>query len=196
MKKKTKTSGEKAMNFTQELGLKIKELRLNEKLTLVECSEYTGLSVGFLSQIENGKTSISIDNLYLLAKCLGVEISYFFETDEKKKDIVITRNWNYKMKEISEWGLETALTDEEHCMTMLPTILTLLPEQQMNEEIYRWDGDVFFYVIDGIFTLKVEDQTEELYPCDAAHFSGKTGYTYWNSSPFTTHVFCAKKKSE
>ena len=51
-------------------------------------------------------------------------------------------------------------------------------------------------VIDGIFTLKVEDQTEELYPCDAAHFSGKTGYTYWNSSPFTTHVFCAKKKSE
>ena len=100
------------------------------------------------------------------------------------------------MKEISEWGLETALTDEEHCMTMLPTILTLLPEQQMNEEIYRWDGDVFFYVIDGIFTLKVEDQTEELYPCDAAHFSGKTGYTYWNSSPFTTHVFCAKKKSE
>lgn len=35
------------MNFNQELGLKIKKLRLNEKLTLVECSELTGLSVGF-----------------------------------------------------------------------------------------------------------------------------------------------------
>ena len=42
------------MNDNQELGQKIKTLRLSEKLTLVECSEITGLSVGFLSQIENG----------------------------------------------------------------------------------------------------------------------------------------------
>ena len=66
------------MNDNQELGQKIKTLRLSEKLTLVECSEITGLSVGFLSQIENGKTSIAIDNLQLLANCFEVEMSYFF----------------------------------------------------------------------------------------------------------------------
>ena len=47
------------MNDNQELGQKIKTLRLSEKLTLVECSEITGLSVGFLSQIENAKEELA-----------------------------------------------------------------------------------------------------------------------------------------
>ena len=76
------------MNYNQELGKKLKTIRLSEKLTLSECSEITGLSVGFLSQIENGKTSIAIDNLQLLADCFGVDISYFFESDAKKKNVV------------------------------------------------------------------------------------------------------------
>ena len=42
------------MNDNQELGQKIKTLRLSEKLTLVECSEITGLSVGFGKLLRSG----------------------------------------------------------------------------------------------------------------------------------------------
>ena len=101
------------MNYNQELGKKLKTIRLSEKLTLSECSEITGLSVGFLSQIENGKTSIAIDNLQLLADCFGVDISYFFESDAKKKNVVVVRKWNRKDEKFLKRGYSASLTDEK-----------------------------------------------------------------------------------
>ena len=181
------------MNYNQELGKKIKTLRLSEKLTLSECSEITGLSVGFLSQIENGKTSIAIDNLQLLADCLGVDMSYFFESDARKKNVVIVRKWNRKDEKLLKHGYSASLTNEK--MNMFPQIITLSPGQKSSSgEQYTWDGDVFFYVIDGILMLKTGGQTHEMYPSDAAHFDARGGYSFWNSSPFVTHVFFAKKK--
>ena len=183
------------MSDNQELGQKIKTLRLSEKLTLVECSEITGLSVGFLSQIENGKTSIAIDNLQLLADCFGVEMSYFFESDARKRDIVVTRAWNRKETPVEKNIFSTLLTDKKLDMTMQPEILTLFPDEEMEKQSHTWDGDVFFYVIDGIFTLQTGDAVHEMYPSDAAHFDGNEGYSFWNASPFVTHVFFAKKRS-
>ncbi|MFR3387025.1 MAG: helix-turn-helix domain-containing protein [Lachnospiraceae bacterium] len=108
------------MNFNQELGLKIKKLRLNEKLTLVECSELTGLSVGFLSQIENGKTSISIDNLQIIAKCLDVELNYFFVQDEEKQNVMITRKWSQNSSKKSDKIASTLLSDFENAKVLFP----------------------------------------------------------------------------
>lgn len=183
------------MNYNQELGKKLKTLRLSEKLTLSECSEVTGLSVGFLSQIENGKTSIAIDNLQLLADCFGVDMSYFFESDVRKKNVVVVRKWNRKDEKLLKRGYSASLTDEKMNMNMLPKIITLSPGQKASSaEQYVWDGDVFFYVIDGILMLKTGGQTHEMYPSDAAHFDARGGYSFWNASPFVTHVFLAKKK--
>ena len=184
------------VNYNQELGKKLKTLRLSEKLTLSECSEITGLSVGFLSQIENGKTSIAIDNLQLLADCFGVDISYFFESEARKRNVAIVRKWNRKDEKFLKRGYSASLTDEKMNMNMLPKIITLAPGQKPSgAEQYVWEGDVFFYVIDGIFMLKTGGQTYEMYPSDAAHFDARGGYSFWNSSPFVTHVFLAKKKT-
>lgn len=182
------------MNFSQELGLKIKRIRLNKKMTLADCSEATGLSAGFLSQIENGKTSISIDNLQSFAKCLGVEINYFFDPDEKKQNIVISRKSNRKSKILSETVLETALSDNEKNMNILPSVITIEPETKWDGRLKRQEGDVFFYVMDGILSLQIGDDIQKLFPGDAAHFLGQRGYAYWNDSPFVTHIFFAKKK--
>ena len=44
----------------EELGQKINEIRNAKGMTLKDVSEKTGLSVGFLSQVERGLTSIAI----------------------------------------------------------------------------------------------------------------------------------------
>lgn len=182
------------MNFSQELGLKIKRIRLNEKMTLAECSEVTGLSVGFLSQIENGKTSISIDNLQSLAKCLDVELNYFFDSDEKKQNIVISKKCNRRSKALSETISAAVLSDSEKDMNILPSIITIEPEMKWDGNLKRHEGDVLFYVLDGILSLRIGEEDKRLFPGDAAHFLGQSGYAYWNESPFVTHIFFAKKK--
>ena len=168
------------MNFNQELGLKIKKLRLNEKLTLVECSELTGLSVGFLSQIENGKTSISIDNLQIIAKCLDVELNYFFVQDEEKQNVMITRKWSQNSSKKSDKIASTLLSDFENAKSIISSLLTFAPGTKADRCEETHDGDVFFYVIEGILILQTENGVAHLYPGDSAHFNAKRGFSYWN----------------
>ncbi|MDO7205343.1 helix-turn-helix transcriptional regulator [Paraclostridium bifermentans] len=47
-------------------------------MTLKDLSEKTNLSIGFLSQLERGLTSIATDTLGSIADVFEVELSYFF----------------------------------------------------------------------------------------------------------------------
>ena len=51
------------MSATTDIGSKIKKYRKEKKYTLKNLSEQTGLSIGFLSQLERGITTIAIDSL-------------------------------------------------------------------------------------------------------------------------------------
>ena len=44
------------------IGAKIKALRTEQKYTLKALSDLTGFSVGFLSQIERGISSVAVDS--------------------------------------------------------------------------------------------------------------------------------------
>lgn len=184
------------MDFCHNLGLKIKNMRLSQKLTLAECSEMTGLSVGFLSQIENGKTSISIENLQTIAQCLDVDLNYFFVSGEKRQNIMISRTWERKSQNYAQNIVGSVIGDTEHDRNIVPLLLTINPETKWNGTQEYHNGDIFFFVVDGILNLRIGNISKKLFPGDAAHFSGKNGYAFWNESPFKTHVFFARKKLE
>ena len=67
------------MSATTDIGSKIKKYRKEKKYTLKNLSEQTGLSIGFLSQLERGITTIAIDSLANVADVLGVEMMDFFD---------------------------------------------------------------------------------------------------------------------
>ena len=73
----------------KDIGNKIKELRTNKKMTLRELSEGTGLSIGFLSQLERGLTSIATDSLMKIAEALDVDLNYFFANPKRKNRVVL-----------------------------------------------------------------------------------------------------------
>lgn len=56
-----------------QLGNSIKKLREERNLTLKNVSEMTGLSIGFLSQVERDITDPSISSLKKLQKHSGLE---------------------------------------------------------------------------------------------------------------------------
>ncbi|WP_143316888.1 helix-turn-helix transcriptional regulator [Clostridium sp. HBUAS56017] len=61
------------------IGEKIKSLRKLNKLTLRELNSKTGLSISFISDIENKRRNPSIDNLKLLASALNVSVSQLLD---------------------------------------------------------------------------------------------------------------------
>ncbi len=68
----------------EELGRRIRKLRLEHRLTLKQVEESSGLSATHLSEIERGRTSPTIGALVRIARALHKDASFFIETEERE----------------------------------------------------------------------------------------------------------------
>ena len=128
-----------------DIGQRIKQLRVQNGLTLEELASRTELTKGFLSQLERNLTSPSIQTLEDITEALGVTMAKFFieETEEK---IVFT--------------MDDAFVDEQDDKTihwivpnaqknvMEPVLLELNPHAS-SKEITPHDGEEMGYVLSG-----------------------------------------------
>lgn len=64
----------------EALGAAIRERRKALGLTLAQMAQRTGVSLGYLSQIELGKNSASIETLYRISLGLGVKMADLFQS--------------------------------------------------------------------------------------------------------------------
>lgn len=74
-----------------DIGSKIRAIRNRKKITIAQMCEGTGLSKGFVSNVENNNTSPSISTLQTIANFLKVPLPYLLlEKDEHMK--VVRKN--------------------------------------------------------------------------------------------------------
>jgi transcriptional regulator with XRE-family HTH domain len=71
-----------------EIGTTIRAIRKRKNITIAQICEETGLSQGFMSQVETNKTSPSISTLETIAKTLKVPLAYFLLNKEDRMNIV------------------------------------------------------------------------------------------------------------
>ncbi|MDQ0243233.1 transcriptional regulator with XRE-family HTH domain [Bacillus fengqiuensis] len=72
-----------------DIGTKIRAIRNRKKITIAQMCEGTGLSKGFISNVENNNTSPSISTLSTIAGFLGVPLPYLLL--EKKQHMRVVR---------------------------------------------------------------------------------------------------------
>ena len=165
----------------KEIGEKINELRSSQNMTLKDLSEKTELSVSFLSQAERGLTSIAINTLKKIADALNVELNHFF-TPPRSHRPAIMRSYEQEVFRIDEskyiyFDLGSEISNRQ----LDPMIVTILPSQNLEEFTpYEHEGEEFVYVLEGVFTLLLEDKQYELYPGDSIHMSSKVPHNWAN----------------
>ena len=75
------------MQTKELLGLKIKEVRKQRKITQEQLAEMLDLDVGYISKLEVGRNFPTIGTLEKIAEALDVELYELFQfTQGKKKD--------------------------------------------------------------------------------------------------------------
>ncbi|MGI6779057.1 MAG: cupin domain-containing protein [Acetivibrionales bacterium] len=67
-------------SVSKELGPRIRALREEKNLKIIDVSRVTGLSSSFISQVERALVSPSIDALKKIGEALETPLSYFFES--------------------------------------------------------------------------------------------------------------------
>jgi len=172
----------------EDIGLKIKELRLMKGLTLKQLSEKTSLSVSFLSQIERGTTSLAIQSLRKISDALDVDIVYFF--DSKKKEKYVVRKEEQKPFEIKHLKSKyVRLNGEFPNRSLAPFLVTLRPNQKKTST-FSFFGEEFYYVLKGAFLFYVGEEKYLLREGDAIHFPSKLPHYGENPLNEETVLLC------
>ena len=109
-----------------DIGKKLKELRLQNDLTLGDLASRSELTKGFLSQVERGLTTPSIATLEDILEALGSNLSDFFHEEEEKQIVFSVQDFFVDEQEdyTIEWIVPNAQKNE-----MEPIILTLHPKK-------------------------------------------------------------------
>lgn len=68
------------------VGQRIKALRKQQNMTLRELSQKVGISISFLSDIENGRSNPSLERLKEIAEALDTTVSYLLGEEIKTDD--------------------------------------------------------------------------------------------------------------
>lgn len=70
-------------NENLRIGRQIRDLRKAKGITLATLAEKINRSVGYISQVERGVSSLPIAVLQSISDVLGVKVSWFFHTDNE-----------------------------------------------------------------------------------------------------------------
>lgn len=163
------------------IGQKIKDLRLQNKMTLKDLAQRTDLSVGYLSQLERGLTDIATDSLTIVSQALGVDRSHFFR-EPRRTPRRILRSYEKEVFQVdSSRFIHYHLTNQAGNKSLLPRFIELLPINS-DEEIlpYSHEGEEFVYVLEGVLTLFIDNEQQELFPGDSAHYQSATPHNWAN----------------
>lgn len=96
-----------------KLGDKLKSVRKSKGISLKELWKATGeqVSISFLSDIENGRSNPSIDNLKIIANALDTPVSYFIEDSSSSLFGTAVEDVDFipiaeLLKDFKDWNIE------------------------------------------------------------------------------------------
>lgn len=161
----------------KELGGKIRQLRKSRKLTLKNLSQSTSLSISFLSQLENGKSSATLESLKKIAENLGVNPSYFFQEAMEEKESSVLRNTSAVSDLDQSHFIYRDLTANMRNPLFSPILVILKPGENHGNP-FTHKGQEFLYVLEGMLTVLLSGKEYFLHPFDSI-FIDATKPHYW-----------------
>ncbi|WP_410983994.1 helix-turn-helix domain-containing protein [Bacillus cereus] len=163
----------------ENIGNKIKTLRLEKRMTLKQISEKTNLSISFISQVERSKSSITLESLKKISEALHVSPSYFFAAEQKTNTSIIRRGQQNEEHVNYSHFVYTNLSGGVSNPHFEPILVTLHPGEKKGDP-YSHNGQEFVFVLEGVLTILLENEEYDLHPGDSIHMESATPHNWFN----------------
>ena len=159
----------------RHLGQRLQALRREQGLTLEALAHDSGLSAGYLSQIENGQAVPSLTALQVIAASLGVEVATFFPDDGNATTRVVRAADRHAFRFEPQSGEEYAVLAQQ---VKDSCVLGRLrpPPPGAGALPFRHLGEEFALVLSGKLRLMIGEETREIGPGEWAHYSSQHGH--------------------
>jgi transcriptional regulator with XRE-family HTH domain len=162
------------------VGDKVRALRRQSNLRLVELAQRTGLSPALLSKIERGNSVPSVPSLCLIAAALDVKLSYFFPKFPRIEPAVTRKRERVRLPESAE--TQDPAYDFE-CLNFAvpqPQVYCYTAEFKITQKprFHAHDGTEFLYLASGQLVLSLMDELVTLDEGDSIYFDSAVPHSY------------------
>jgi len=155
-----------------KLGLKIRNIRNSRKTTLQELAKITELTSSFISQVERGIVSPSVDSLRKITRALGVGIGEFFEEDMREFTFIRKNKGPGVVDKETKSSYETLVSDLLN-IKMKPSIIKLQKGGEVKKEFLLEENDAFLIVTEGEIELGLDGEKFVLSKGDSFYCKGR-----------------------
>ena len=172
-----------ARNDTPRVGARVRSLRRERGLTIEQLAAATGLTKGFISQLERDRTAPSLSSIARICDALGVRLSTIFEREPAPA--LVRRQ--------ERPTIESSFTTQSHLLSSRDEARfqaiesVVAPGEGAGDELTSLPGEMeFVYVLEGSLELRVGDEVHLLEQGDALTYQLAKAHTWRNASDTET----------
>lgn len=157
----------------------MRALRRERGLTIEQVAAASGLTKGFISQLERDRTAPSLSSIARICDALGVRLGHIFEREPSPALIR-----QQERTEVDRYGGNRHYLLSGRDESRLQAIESHVePGGGAGEELYSLPGDVeWVYVLEGTLELRVGDEVHVLEEGDALTYQLAKPHTWRNAS--------------
>lgn len=150
----------------------LRHLRRARNMTLAELAERTGLTNGYLSNVENGVAVPSLSTLATLATVLGADMSVFFPPPERSTvHVHRASGMNHRLVTSSSAAIYTILSGRSGDRTCTGLLGRIAPSE--SDTPCSPFGERLLLVLEGEVELRIGAVRHRLGPGETLHYSSR-----------------------
>jgi len=172
-----------------QLGRKIRDLRLRRGLTVQQLAEASGLSKGFISQVENDRTSPSLATLRDLAMALETSVAYLVVEEDQVPHVVRKAERPRVQVGGNTSRVEVLSAQPKRNLELL--MAELPPGLNAGDKRHYHHGEECVVVLEGRIRLTCGSQVLLLESGDSCHYDGRVPHAVENCGSGTARLLIA-----
>lgn len=170
----------KDKNFPRNLiGKRIREERKKKGITVDDLAANVGVSQSMISQIENGRTSPSLDTLWNISNCLEVPIFHFFK-NINSDEIFIAKKSEQRIVKMLHPNVIYRLISPTTFKNFEIFELIVEPGKIEHLPILSHRGEEFGYIIEGEIEVQIDNDRYLLEEGDTIYFKSTKPHRFHN----------------
>lgn len=167
------------------LGLKIRRLRQERRLTLQDLAQATGLSKPLLSQIENDQVIPPLATLLRIAKAFKVGLHSFFQEEDASGKCILVRAGESRrlQRRRPEGGVLPpyayhSLGSGKKQRQMEPFLIEFEARDWVPELLVSHEGEEFLFLLEGELEFQYAGETMRLGAGDSVYYDSSEPHGY------------------
>lgn len=160
------------MKNTPAVGARIRAIRKEKEVTLIDLAEKSGVQQATLSRIENGLMRGTVDSHRRISESLGISLAELYSNIDARLTEVSHSEKKARQphsKKNNQVAYEV-LTHEGSKKKLLPVVISLHQGAETDRERHDRGVDKFLWVLEGKVEAKIEKETIALSKGDTLYF--------------------------